>query len=778
MKGSGIPDRAPTPQALLAKALYDNQPDCFDELAFCRGDILTILEQNVPESKGWWKCMLHGRQGLAPANRLQMLTRAPADRPRPSLPGGLEAAAASSEKAYQVPSLLTSSPPGPIYEHMRSWVEVPLPANDQVYELPVLPANARIICEQTPSSQKQVLLTLPRLTKASSPALSSQVYDVPAQSRSLLAVKELEKQQLYDIPASPQKAALQPPGNQAREHSVPLTSAVLPREGYKTLPNPQKSEWTYGTSVSPEKNSVRSLPLSGLVEETKPSPFPKFVSEYTSPETWTRSLRPQQYKEVSRQKQLSLPEIAASGLPGPRKESVSYKVPSSFLVLHVEQQNTRPNVYDIPKAISSVPGVTKELDKVDGPTGTAAWFSRWGTSVSPETDRLSVSSSESSRASLASSCSSTSTDSSSSSSSEESPKELSMDQNTAKETVTALQHKVAGAVENLMLFVSRKWRFREYLEANIDAVHRAVDHTEESLGEFLDFARGVQETTCNLMDSNLQTRIKEQLQTISCSYQILLETKRSLDSCHWSLEALVTDKIQSSPDDLETFVTVARMVPEDTKRFTFMIIANGKLLFKQNCDKEQIVQLAPNADQEVGKGLLLPHVEMESRQRSTAFNEERSGQHGSELAWKKRTNVCGQNTSSPITQPSSQQNMEKKIRLSEHCRLYFGALFKALRVITSSLSNSQPPETFVTQSKLVIVIGQKLVDTLCKETQERDARNEILSSSNLLCSLLKSLALATKDAALRYPSPAALRHLQAQAEKLEQHTRQFRGALQ
>lgn len=76
------------------------------------------------------------------------------------------------------------------------------------------------------------------------------------------------------------------------------------------------------------------------------------------------------------------------------------------------------------------------------------------------------------------------------------------------------------------------------------------------------------------------------------------------------------------------------------------------------------------------------------------------------------------------------------------------------------------------------MVGQKLVDTLCKETQERDFRNEILCGSSHLCSLLRNLALATKHAVLEYPSPAALGHLQAEARKLEQHTQQFRGTLE
>lgn len=143
------------PQTLLARALYDNRADCSDELAFCKGDILTILEQNVPESEGWWKCSLHGRKGLAPANRLQILLEAPADGPCPPLLRGLEEALASPEDPH-VPTLLSAPPAGPIYEQMKSWVEGPPPPTIQVYEFPEPPVCARIVCEKTVSIPRQV----------------------------------------------------------------------------------------------------------------------------------------------------------------------------------------------------------------------------------------------------------------------------------------------------------------------------------------------------------------------------------------------------------------------------------------------------------------------------------------------------------------------------------------------------------------------------------------------------------------------------------------------
>uniref|UniRef100_A0A8C5P648 Cas scaffolding protein family member 4 n=1 Tax=Jaculus jaculus TaxID=51337 RepID=A0A8C5P648_JACJA len=742
------------PQTLLARALYDNHPDCSDELAFSRGDILTVLEQNVPESEGWWKCALRGRQGLAPANRLRIVPQAAADASCAPVLRSPDTDLASSEESHQVPTLLHPPPPGPVYEPMKSWVEGPLPAKAQANDLPYPPSSARIICEKTLSFPKQALFVLPRPARASSPPLSSQVCDVPVQSR-VPPTPKRERQQLYDVPTSSPKAALQPSASQTS--SVPLTVPVaLGRGGYNTLPDLQKSEWVHDTPLLQGRSDARNPCLTSFTGE---------------PEAAAMSPRPQPCNDV--QKRRCLPEDSDYASPVPRntlpaQAGISYKVPSSFLIPRVEQQNTKPNIYDIPKA---TPGVSHPGNKPgkakDAPENSAghhpSWISRQTTSLSPDLHQLFVSNSHS-RASVMSSCSSASTDSSTSSSSlEDSAKELSLDASGAKEAAMALQHKVASSAASLLLYVSRTWRFRDSLEANIGAIRRAADHIEESLREFLDFAQEVGVIACSLTNSHLQARIQHQLEIISNSYQILLDTKGNLDSCHWSLEVLVTDEVQNSLDDLERFVMVARMVPEDVKRFASIVMANARLLFKQNCEREETDQL--------------PLRETEPLQKSCPASK-RGAQDRSPGLAKSRMNVCGQSPSSRVPPPRGEQNPEGKVHLSEHCRLYFGALLKALGVLTGSLRSSQPPEVFITQSKLVIMVGQKLVDTLCKETQEKDERNEILRSSGHLCALLKDLALATKRAVLQYPSPAALSHLRAALDKLERHTRHFRGTLE
>uniref|UniRef100_A0A182WLT1 SH3 domain-containing protein n=1 Tax=Anopheles minimus TaxID=112268 RepID=A0A182WLT1_9DIPT len=47
---------------LLAKATFDNIAESTDELAFRKGETLTVIETDTNGLKGWWLCQLRGRQ--------------------------------------------------------------------------------------------------------------------------------------------------------------------------------------------------------------------------------------------------------------------------------------------------------------------------------------------------------------------------------------------------------------------------------------------------------------------------------------------------------------------------------------------------------------------------------------------------------------------------------------------------------------------------------------------------------------------------------------------
>ncbi|XP_068556750.1 cas scaffolding protein family member 4 isoform X5 [Anas acuta] len=804
----------------LAKALYDNKAECSDELAFRKGDILTVLDQNVIGSEGWWKCSLHGRQGLAPANRLQLLPGAQALPLPPSTHGDVPEPPAGQQNIYQVPSVPKPPVASSTYEKMEGWVKPParactLPAQG-IYQVPAL--AAQLLNERTQSSTRQHLFTLPRASRASVPNIRSEVYDVPSMQRReslftrsaatpptarkgsvLLRSTECfqEEQQLYNIPSGPEKTGAvnhrdSPVGNlydvpPKRETDASGKGSQKKCWGhYNTLPNPRKSEWIYDIPVSPEKMGLEHSPSGPSLENQVLYDIPP--ARYKAPtSTEAKGVNPQLYDIPPTQRKLVFPDAPLYDIPPPRDmlllpQNGSCEAPPSHLDPKAENQTSEGNVYDIPKGLPNTLQSNKEREKPNNSSGNQAY--RVPVQISRDTklehDRLSVPSADS-RSSTVSKFSNSSAEFMSSS--EEPVKEIKLHLDVAIETLTRLQHGVSSSVASLMIFVSSKWRLQEHLEKNIEEIHRAVDHIKVSLREFLAFAQGIKVNASYITDNNLQTRIKKQLEILINSFKILTETREALNNCNWSLEALVLKKPQNSPDDLDRFVMVARTIPDDIKRFVSIIIANGKLLFRKSEKEQETKQSNVNPEYKMAKQIPVPRrIEIESLQRN-AHDKPSQSQVSQQKTKDDDIEDCEYVQLQVL--PSSKKNViqskqepAKKIALPEHCRLCFGALQKAIAVFNNSLSNNQPPEVFISHSKLIIMVGQKIVDSLCQETQERDARNDILHSSSRFCSLLKNLALATKNAAIQYPNADAMKELQNQNDELYKYTQQFRAMME
>ncbi|NXT79310.1 CASS4 protein, partial [Zapornia atra] len=810
-------------QNSLAKALYDNKAECSDELAFRKGDILTVLDQNIIGSEGWWKCSLHGRQGLAPANRLQLLAASQAVLLPPSTQSDSAESPAGQQNIYQVPSVPKPTVSSSTYEKMEGWVKSPakvsaLPAQ-RVYQVPAL--AAQILSERTQSSTNQHLLTLPRACWASVPNIRREVYDVPSTQRreslhtqssatpptarkgsALLRSNESfqeEQKQLYNTMSGPEKAgAVRQKDSLMRQlYDVPPKRETDGSENesqkkfwghYNTLPNPQKSEWIYDIPVSPENLGLKQNPSGHSLENRVLYDVPPARYKALAANTETQVLNPQLYDIPPTQRKLMLPDIHLYDVPSSRDmlllpQNGSCDVLPGLLASKAESQISEGYVYDIPKGLPTALQSKKEMDKTSDISGDQAHSAppQLSRDAKVEQDRLPVSSMEN-RSSTLSTSSNSPAEPFSTPPSEQPPKEIKMDLDVAIETLTKLQHSVSSSVASLMIFVSSKWRLQEHLEKSIEEIHRAVDHIKVSLGEFLTFAQVIKVNASYLTDNNLQTRIKKQLEILMNSFKILTETREALNNCSWSLEALVLRAPQSNPDDLDRFVMVARTIPDDIKRFASIVIANGKLLFRKNEEEEEMKQSKANPEYKMAKQITVPRrIEIESLQRNIPDKPNRS-QVSSERPKEHAPEDCDyvQLQVVPSAKKTIIQSKDsaKKITLPEHCKLCFSALHKAISVFTNSLSNNQPPEVFISHSKLIIMVGQKLVDCLCQETQERDARNDVLHSSSRFCSLLKKLALATKNAAIQYPNADAMRELQDQTKELSKYIQQFRAMIE
>uniref|UniRef100_A0A8C8VLU5 Cas scaffold protein family member 4 n=1 Tax=Pelusios castaneus TaxID=367368 RepID=A0A8C8VLU5_9SAUR len=819
---------------ILAKALYDNKAESPDELAFRKGDILTVLEQNVLESVGWWKCSLHGRQGLAPANRLHLLADSQAANPGPGhrqwpdlapagrkekkqgspraqltglwvrrglprqssspgaqlpssvelrglpqlgpspgepshrAPGVVEAAAAGPEPQGAQPPRLGPSPGEPschISGVAGTVAAGPEPRGPQPLgfgEWRGLPGCARV-----PLSSVGVLCFPPRHSPYPAGGLELQMW--PASP-------------VYDVPPTT-----------AKDHDISLQNKPqrICLGHYNTLPNPQKSEWIYDIPVSPEKEPSNHSLEKKVLYDIPPARYGSTLQNITPTNIRDKLANPQMYDVPPLQRKLTVADIPCYDVPPSRdmpvwQQNNNYNVPPSVLTPRVEQQNSEHNVYDTPKRLPTTLQHRRGTEKNNGSFGNDTYNipPQLSKDTRLEQDRFSISRMDC-RTSTLPTPSSTSAETFSMSSSEEPTKEIKLELDLAIETLTKLQHSVSSSVASLMIFVSSKWRLQEHLETNIEEIHRAIDHIKVSLGEFLDFARAIKVNASCITDNNLQTRIKTQLKILTDSFQILLETREALNKSNWSLAVLVLKKPQNNPDDLDRFVMVARTIPDDIKRFVSIIIANGKLLFRKNCEEQETKPSKTATDYKMAKQIPIPRrIEVDSLQRN-ALDKLNKSKISSE---KSRENViedCDyvqlQVSVVPTAKKHNIQNsleLAKKITLSENSRLYFGALHKATSVFTSSLSNNQPPEVFIAQSKLIIMVGQRLVDSLCQETQEKDIRNDILCNSCQFCSMLKNLAVATKNAAMQYPNVDAVQELQNQTDELSKFIQQFRGMME
>ncbi|XP_075685025.1 embryonal Fyn-associated substrate isoform X2 [Rhinoderma darwinii] len=210
--------------AQLAQALYDNAAESPEELSFCRGDVMLVLERDPPTLSGWWRCLLKGKQGIAPGNRLRLLPETESQEseyqaPRflgatvviskPQSPEGKlkiykdEQQIPSCAEVYQVPPIarLCISPPTAEEEiyHSPRQVEVPQPFSQEVYDMP------SSLLKDTPSMYDSPVLRVKEVKcDAISPPeeIPEDVYDVPPTFQNVTLDDNEEDEGIYSMPSN------------------------------------------------------------------------------------------------------------------------------------------------------------------------------------------------------------------------------------------------------------------------------------------------------------------------------------------------------------------------------------------------------------------------------------------------------------------------------------------------------------------------------------------------------------------------------------------------
>ncbi|XP_018096497.1 enhancer of filamentation 1 isoform X2 [Xenopus laevis] len=769
---------------LMARALYDNVPECAEELSFRKGDILTVIEQNTGGLEGWWLCSLHGRQGIAPGNRLKLLIGPVSEtykhentkqevHPQNVLP----------QQIYQVPQA----------SHQ-----------DSVYQVPPSQHNP-VVCKVSrvyASEDKKPMTTLPGSMDSSPgnkvtcqprmPASQWQtnVYDVPP----------TRPQGVYDVPVTVKGSMYSSsPTKDQGIYDVPSSQAV-----YNTLP-----------------------PNNGKMYDFPPS------SKKTAEPTY--DILPPSSTSFSQEKSRKLSMVTSPQLDTTRKSSV-YDFPRS------QQTQLQTDDYDFPRGIQSENFVSDGQDGVYDFPPQAPENIKVVQDVTDGVNRLSFSSTGSTRSNMSTS-STTSKESSVSSSPSQDPKLL-LDPDTAIEKLLRLQQMVEVSVSQLTAFVKSEWRSYKYMERHINEIHSAVDHVEQCLGEYLQLAKGATTNASYLQETGLYNKIRREFQRLADSHHILNQTCQDLNSCNWSINVLAFNKANNKCDSLERFVMVAKTIIDDAKQLSTTITINAELLFKQSttiCHKKIPSDSISFSTDYMGntsqpqlihddiQSKMLPHVlkeqplkyknhngslrswmddydyvhlqgkdEFERQQRELLEKENiiKQGKPQLEQYQLNQFQQLEQEIIIPVENDMTKWKsphgihaensylvpQEKRLLsfYSNQCETLFISLLNAIDAFFSCMSSGQPPRIFVAHSKFVILSAHKLVfigDTLARQVVTQDICKRLMNSSNQLCELLKTIVMATKMAALNYPSSSSLQEMVDRVTELSNQAQLFKLSL-
>ncbi|XP_051811618.1 enhancer of filamentation 1 isoform X2 [Acanthochromis polyacanthus] len=802
----------------MAKALYDNVPESPEELAFRKGDILTVIEQNTGGLEGWWLCSLHGRQGIAPGNRLKLLI-GPMFEAQPSAASAAQSppqsfqqkAASGASGLYHMPSSMQSPQQQQQQQQQQSIYQVP--PGQEVYQVP---PRSTLAADKTPNKvvtptrvgqsycygpgqhSQQDLYDVP-------PSRSQGVYDIPPGQMFSGQPAGARNQGVYDVPPSQMDLRTQgvydiPPSSQGVYSVPPCRTNPAVQEGNYDFPQPLKHK----------QEGIYDVPPAAL---TKPAQSPQ--SLYDFPPSSDPSAHHQHPNTNSNEGIYDVPPPTLHSGAGSQQDV--YDIPRG--VQPSQHRDPSKGIYDIPAPVADV---------TDG------------------VNRLSFSSTGSTRSSMSTSSSSTGSSSEG---------RLALDLDVAVQRLFRLQQAVEVSVGALhSMAASPHWRTFPFMERHANDVRTVLDRVRAALGDFVVFGRGAAANATSLSDSSLHSKLRRQLGRLEDSQQILLQIYQVLENCSWALNALASSgKHHNKTDDLDRFVMVSRTVPDDAKQLASTIGSNAELLFRRthldgsfsvgsSPDENLIHPLtSPSSENDNYGGQTKPFPVPSRQDKDNMNNSEKcvkswmedydyvhlQGKEDFERQQKElleKENIIKQ---SQVQLGQEQINQFKKLEqevikpvenditqwishqrsglssaspdssispstpvcsrdrqllgfYSEQCEQHFVTLLSAVDAFFGCVGAGQPPRIFVAHSKFVILSAHKLVfigDTLSRQASVPEVANRVMNSSNVLCDLLKTVVAATKTAALNYPNTAAIQEMVDRVTDLSHHAQQFKEQL-
>lgn len=751
---------------VLAQAVYENLAESSDELGFHVGDIVTVLEFDTDGLDGWWLCALNDNEGIAPGNRLRLLSHGQED------------------DVYDTPSNNST--------RRLPWAE------DDEYDVPTHSYNTSINANNNNND-------------------SSEVYDVPTTRKNWVSpianvsnisyTSSINPEEVYDIPPrhDVQNSTINSAANEEDIYDVPTNKSALDVSNFSTI----------------DMDDVYDVP-----PRATPAKFPQDDDEdeeYDIPVS--NKLVESMVQNTSGWSEGAFHMISVQdSVIDDDDDDVVYDVPSSRLAVDVSPGNTIVNnsyvdnnqsmqnnvdeddfVYDVPL---SQHDKEPKLRRQDSLSSLEKMMNR----LSTVNDRKSDSSIDSCTSSIVTKALQFD--------------EILLDATVASEMLIKKNQQVEDSVSHLLTLVYEGWRTRENLLAKLKDIKQTFDSVLIAVKEFLDFARACfangnnakSRTPNNTQPKHLVSGLYKLLMPIEEDYGMLERAKLALDQMNWDVNEMLKtqDKPAGIPDDTDSFIMTSRAVSDDASQMALYIHTHMQYLFSNNPDL--IVSKPQSPSNKLNQSRPLPdvpkitptknnkkkedpviteswledydYVSLEETSEINASIHESPGNHHHGHDPKIVDDKCKKilerlehtNHSSglPSVRISIENNHVSQNYINEMVNdvpVIVDALHAAVKKFYRSVEQRDPPKVFVAYSKQVVLCAHELVffgDMLYKFLPSGSMQEHVKGHCAELCSALKQSVTSTKLAALNWPAQLNIKDLVSKITNITYQSHQFR----
>ncbi|XP_067651248.1 enhancer of filamentation 1-like [Haliotis asinina] len=599
-----------TQQMFLAKALYDNIAESPDELAFRRGDVLTVTELNTGGLDGWCLCSLRGKQGIAPRNRLKILSGMSdycGDGSLTSSSTNLISSQSWETSLQESVSSKEKSSSDLYDEPNRSLQDYDVPPSRYFPKEQPMMTDLQLKTTNTTSLKR---LSSDSIQNMQHNNVESSFYDTPPSVHQVVGSED----NMYDVPQLLVKTSSD---NHSNRSSI-LSNAS--NDSSLTAASSASNVSSHRSSTAPSIcDSARSSLDVSSQELYDTPPRPTHCTKQLSTDSGL------DVYDTPPKAKLASPASLIEDYDFPKGKKIDFglpKVPSSNQH-HTEKskEHAIDDVYDVPRnnaprvQMKTCGGKVSFISSLDSPVAPNEPVCVYD--IPPQVTRDSVISARSDSSEESQRLSTCSIDSRGSFSEIPTYDELPLEMDAALEFLTRLQQDIQKTASKFLGFVSSTWRKKESLQSKLYEIKIAVTGVKNSLAEYIKFAQGTLANASKLPDKKLVNKLYKQLNPLQNSFQLISGALKNLDEVKWQTDILAEPLDSSKSDDLGQIATLCKDLSSNARKLASLIQGNSTLLFPRTQDLNRSSEVSLSSDDSAAaKPPIGPKSEAGSKQRA------------------------------------------------------------------------------------------------------------------------------------------------------------------